>query len=51
MLFWVLFILGFFFFGYGFYRNRDAWVGGPSLLIWILLFLLGWAEFGAAVHK
>lgn len=50
LLFWVIMIIGFIF---GLYTNRTApvpWVSN-SLVLWILLALLGWAVFGAAVHK
>ena len=38
---------------FGLYQNRATpmnWVGN-SLVLWILLALLGWAVFGAAVHR
>jgi hypothetical protein len=50
LLFWVIMIIGLLF---GIYTNRAAplpWVSN-SLVLWILLALLGWAVFGAAVHK
>lgn len=43
-------IIGFLF---GLYNNRTSplpWVSN-SLVLWILLALLGWAVFGAAVHR
>ncbi len=50
LLFWVIMIIGFLF---GIYSNRTnpmVWAGN-SLVLWILLALLGWAVFGAAVHR
>jgi len=50
LLFWIIMIIGLIF---GFYTNRASpmpWVSN-SLIIWILLALLGWAVFGAAIHK
>lgn len=50
LLFWVLYILALVF---SVYSNRTAipvWAGG-SLLQFILIGLLGWQVFGAAVHK
>ncbi len=50
LLFWVIMVVGFVF---GFYNNREQPMGwlGNSLVIWVLLALLGWQVFGAAVHK
>ena len=48
LLFWVLMIL-WLLFGFVWYRQGPAWNygwGGNMLLLFILLFLLGWAEFG-----
>jgi hypothetical protein len=48
--FWVIMVIGLLF---GLYTNRAApipWVSN-SLVLWILLALLGWAVFGAAVHR
>ncbi len=50
LLFWVLYIVAIVF---GLYTNRanfPAWAGG-SLLNFVLIGILGWAVFGAAVHK
>jgi hypothetical protein len=50
LLFWVLFIIAAVF---SLYQNRaafPAWAGG-SLLYFVLIGLLGWATFGAAVHR
>lgn len=49
LLFWVLYIVALVF---GCYSNRatfPAWVGG-GLLHFILIGILGWAVFGAAVR-
>lgn len=50
LLFWVIMIIGFLF---GCYTNRESpklWVSN-NLVLWVLLALLGWAVFGAAVHR
>ena len=50
LLFGVIMIIGLLF---GLYSNRAnpmPWVSN-SLVLWILLALLGWAVFGAAVHR
>jgi hypothetical protein len=53
-LFWLLMILWLIF---GLFRNWPAEAGGPGfyplgghLLLWILLFLLGWHDFGFPIH-
>jgi len=48
ILFWALFII-FLLFGGVWWRQGTAWaygVGGGYGLIMVLIFLLGWAEFG-----
>jgi len=50
LLFWIIMLVGLIF---GFYTNRAApfpWVTN-SLVLWILLALLGWKVFGAALHQ
>jgi hypothetical protein len=50
LLFWIIMIIGFLF---GLYTNRTAlpvWAGN-SLVQWVLFALLGWAVFGAAIHR
>jgi len=50
LLFWVIMVVGLLF---GVYTNRTtalAWASN-SLVLWILLALLGWAVFGAAIHR
>jgi len=46
-LYWLLYILGLLFSGYT-YRTAlgTPLVWGHSLLLWILLFLIGWRIFG-----
>lgn len=50
IVFWIIMIVGFVF---GLYSNRAA--PGPwamnNVVLWVLLALLGWAVFGAAIHK
>ena len=50
LLFWVLYIISVIF---SLYQNRTAlpvWAGG-SLIQFILIGILGWQVFGAAVHR
>jgi TctA family transporter len=50
LLFWVLYLIALVF---SLYQNRTAipaWAGG-SLIQFILIGVLGWAVFGAAVHR
>lgn len=50
LLFWIIMIVGFVF---GLYTNR-ATMGGwamNNIVVWVLLALLGWAVFGAAIHR
>lgn len=50
LLFWVLYVVALVF---GCYTNRaafPAWIGG-SFVHFILIGILGWAVFGAAIHK
>lgn len=50
LLFWVLYLVALIF---GAYTNRASlpgWAGG-SLLHFILIGILGWAVFGAAIHR
>ena len=50
LLFWVLYIVALVF---GAYQNRagfPGWVGG-GLLYFVLIGLLGWAVFGAGIHR
>lgn len=50
LLFWMLYVLGVVL---GIYRSRDdmkSFALGGGLLVWILLFLLGWHSFGFVVQ-
>ncbi len=50
LLFWILYIIALVF---GAYQNRaavPAWIGG-SFLNFVLIGILGWQVFGAAVHR
>lgn len=50
LLFWVIMVIGLLF---GIYTNRATpgpWVTN-NLVLWILLALLGWSEFGPALHR
>ncbi len=44
--FWIFWLIGLIFGVVGF-RDRDYVFIGNSVLLWFLLFLLGWATFGA----
>lgn len=48
LLFWILFIVGLVFFGIGVFRTKVYDV--PSVLLFVLVFILGWAEFGAPIR-
>lgn len=50
LVFWVIYVLALVF---SLYSNRTNWPGwaGAGLLYFILLGLLGWAVFGAVVHR
>lgn len=50
LLFWVLYILAFFFSAYLNRTNWPGWAGG-NLLHFVLIGILGWAVFGAAIHR
>jgi hypothetical protein len=50
LLFWIIMVVGLLF---GIYTNRATalvWASN-SLVLWVLLALLGWAVFGAAIHR
>ena len=50
LLFWIIMVVGLLF---GIYTNRaNAFIwASNSLVLWVLLALLGWAVFGAAIHR
>jgi len=50
LLFWVIMIIGLLFGGYSNRATIAVWAIN-NLVLWVLLALLGWAVFGAAVHK
>ena len=50
MLFWILLIISLLFGGYSNRATLGQWALG-NLVLWVLLALLGWAVFGAAVHR
>ncbi len=50
LLFWVIFIISILFGGYANRATIGAWAMG-SLVLWVLIGILGWAVFGAAVHR
>lgn len=51
VIFWVLWLLGLLLSGWGWRTaSGEPWVWGGGLLLWALLFLLGWHSFGALVR-
>jgi hypothetical protein len=54
LLFWVIMLVWLIF---GVFTNwpkapgQPPWPIGGHIILWVLLALLGWAQFGAAVHK
>lgn len=47
LLFWILYIVGVVFYGVGVVRSREYDI--PSVLFYVLIFLLGWGTFGAPI--
>jgi hypothetical protein len=50
MIFWMLMILWFVFWGWTTWGPAAAYNWAPSILLFVLLFLLGWHDFGFVVH-
>lgn len=50
LLFWVIFVLCIIFWGWGRPWGGAPYVWGPVAIIFVLLFLLGWSEFGFVVR-
>jgi len=51
MVFWMLMILWFIFWGWtNWAPGGAAFAWGPSILLFVLLFLLGWHDFGFVIH-
>jgi hypothetical protein len=50
LLFWVIMIVGLLFSCYTNRASAMIWIGN-DLVLWVLLALLGWATFGAAIHR
>jgi hypothetical protein len=54
LLFWIIMVVWFIF---GAYQNRGAVQGGNfsafsgSMILFVLLFLLGWRVFGFVIHQ
>lgn len=55
LLFWMLMILSFIFGAWSYWPAPTGGIGlkplGVLLLVYVLLAILGWAQFGAAVHR
>jgi len=49
-IFWLLMILSLIFWGWSRPWEGDRQIGGMTLLVFILFFLLGWKVFGFAIH-
>jgi hypothetical protein len=49
-LFWILMILSFLGWGWGRPWSNPGWGWGSDLLVFVLLFLLGWHSFGFVIH-
>ena len=52
LLFWILWIIGMIFgFGWGWKGSNGAYIGiGSGLIVWIMIGLLGWAQWGPPIH-
>ncbi len=50
LLFWVLYIIAIVFSCYTNRASMPAWAGG-SFVQFVLIGILGWAVFGAAIHR
>lgn len=50
MVFWMLMILWFVFWGWTNWGGGTAFGWAPNILLFVLLFLLGWHDFGFVVH-
>lgn len=50
MVFWMLMILWFVFYGWTTWGGGSGFAWGPNILLFVLLFLLGWHDFGFVVH-
>ena len=53
LIFWIIMLVSLVFGLVGNWPAAGArpWPLANSFVIWVLLFLLGWAVFGAAVHR
>lgn len=51
VLFWVIYVVAFVFFGLGYNRAPEArWTTGMTLAVWVLVGLLGWKVFGPPIQ-
>jgi hypothetical protein len=51
LLFWILMILSLFGWGYARPWAAGGWGWGSGFLVFVLLFLLGWHDFGFVIHN
>ena len=53
LAFWVLMIVSLAFWGWGAWSgsSNPYWPISHGVLVFVLLFLLGWSEFGFVLHK
>lgn len=48
--FWLLYVIALVFWGFGFNRAPEArWGAGHSIVLWLLVGLLGWSQFGSPI--
>ena len=48
--FWIIYIISILFGGFLIVKRKDDWMGMfPSLIIWILFGILGFAQFGGPI--
>ena len=51
LAFWIIMLVWFVFGAVGAYNTQGNWQGfGGTVALFILLALLGWAQFGAPIH-
>jgi hypothetical protein len=53
LLFWMIYIIAILFGGWSSYTPNTPWFKpfGAYLVLWVLVGILGWEVFGAAIHR